>query len=399
MSRRVGQMSAGGAPGLPQGFVRIRIKGENLSADSVQLVIGRTGAQGGPEYLRAYNEIGGASLDASEALQYRWGADEGRVSPYAVTLDGNELSFDLGRNVNAHLDQQTNYRLLLCIDGMPVQRECTLAWARVAPVRPGDLATFVARPQVPDLPAAPAPGRPPVVPSAAGAPAASVVIAPMDDPGATNGAVARSRWPIAVAAALLLLVAAAGGAYWWFLGRGQPENTVAESAKPAPAATKPDPAAGSSDPAASASQPAVAAPSSSASASAVSTPTETREQRLARIVAQGAEAALAAGRQAQAAKELDEAEFLYRNACDRGKVEGCRFAAQLYDPVELAPGRETQRSPADARQAVSLYRKAVEAGSAEAEKDLERLRDVIEKAAQAGDSTARVLLDTWPRKP
>ena len=28
-----------------------------------------------------------------------------------------------------------------------------------------------------------------------------------------------------------------------------------------------------------------------------------------------------------------------------------------------------------------------------------RLRDVIEKAAQAGDSTARVLLDTWPRKP
>jgi hypothetical protein len=392
MSRRVLLMSAGGAPGLSQGFVRVRIKGEDLAADGAQLVIGRTGTQGGTEYLRAYNEIGGAAVDGAEALQYRWGADEGRITPYAVAVEGNELLFDLGRNVNAHLDQQTNYRLTLCLDGAPVPRECTLAWARVAPVRPGDLASFVARPQA-------APPPPPVAPAA---PAATEVVAlppfavPAPPPATTLSAVAtdtaasaraRSAWPIAAGVALLVILAAAGGAYWWFLGRDKAATTTAE-------ATRTDPASS----AASVGS-AVAGAGTGNGAGAGAASIETREQRLARIVAQGADAALAAGRTAQAAKELDEAEFLYRNACDRGKVEACRLAGQLYDPVDLAPGRDTQRSPADARQAVSLYRKALDAGSADAERDLERLREAIEKAAQAGDSKAQVLLDTWPKKP
>ncbi|MBM3645997.1 MAG: sel1 repeat family protein [Alphaproteobacteria bacterium] len=390
-------MSAGGAPGLSQGFVRVRMKGEDLAADGAQLVIGRTGTQGGTEYLRAYNEIGGAAVDGAEALQYRWGADEGRITPYAVAVEANELSFDLGRNVNAHLDQQTNYRLTLCLDGAPVPRECTLAWARVAPVRPGDLASFVARPQAaPPSPVAPAgPAAPTatevvapppvVVPSTPPAPTTSSSSAVVIDTTASDRA--RSVWPIAAGAALLLILAVAGGAYWWFLGRDKTATTIAGASTPDPAS----PATSSGSAGASAG----AGKGAGASAASI----ETREQRLARIVAQGADVALAAGRTAQAAKELDEAEFLYRNACDRGKVEACRLAGQLFDPVDLVPGRDTQRSPADARQAVSLYRKAFEAGSADAEKDLERLREAIEKAAQAGDSTARVLLDTWPKKP
>jgi hypothetical protein len=391
MSRRVLLMSAGGAPGLSQGFVRVRIKGEDLAADGAQLVIGRTGTQGGTEYLRAYNEIDGAAVDGAEALQYRWGADEGRITPYAVAIEGNELSFDLGRNVNAHLDQQTNYRLTLCLDGAPVPRECTLAWARVAPVRPGDLASFVARPQAaappPAAPVAPAATEVVALPPFAGPPAPPATTSSVVATDTAASARARSALPIAAGVALLLILAAAGGAYWWFLGRDKAATTTAE-------ATKTDPASSATS---AGSAGAGAGTGSGAGAGAASI--ETREQRLARVVAQGADAALAAGRTAQAAKELDEAEFLYRNACDRGKVEACRLAGQLYDPVDLAPGRGTQRSPADARQAVALYRKALDAGSADAERDLERLREAIEKAAQAGDSKARVLLDTWSKKP
>ena len=128
MAPLVKQMMAAAASGRPQGFVRLRIKGDELVEEMAQLVISRTGAQGGPEYLRAYNSVGGPPIDASETLQYRWGADEGRVVPYAVRLEGGDLVLDIGRNVNALLDQQSNYRLALIQNGVPVFRECTLAW-------------------------------------------------------------------------------------------------------------------------------------------------------------------------------------------------------------------------------------------------------------------------------
>jgi hypothetical protein len=169
----------------------------------------------------------------------------------------------------------------------------------------------------------------------------------------------------------LLAVAVAGAlAYWLLVLKPEKDKDVAAGASP-----------------------------TAASGSSEAKPSETREQRLTRIIAEGPAPALEAGKQSQAAHEIDDAEFLYRNACERGQAEGCRAAAQLYDPADLTPNRATQRSSADIRQAVSLYRRAVDAGSAEAGRELERLREFVERAAQAGDSSARVLLDTWPKKP
>ena len=202
----------------------------------------------------------------------------------------------------------------------------------------------------------------------------------------------------AMAAGALLIIVAAVAAYWflWREDQSQTADTPPAAETSTPAAEAPSSAAAPADPSASAppTAPPVAPPPAETRSTA-----ETREQRLARVIAQGPDVAIDVGRQAQAARETDEAEFLFRNACDRGRAEGCRLAAQLYDPLDLSAGRSTQRAPADAKQAVSLYRRAIEAGSADAEKDLARLRSIIERAAQEGDSAAKVILDTWPRKP
>lgn len=390
MATLVRQMMATGASGLPQGFARLLIRGDELVDEMAQLVISRTGAQGGPEYLRAYNAMGGADVDASEALQYRWGADEGRIVPYAARLDGSDLVLDLGRNVNALLDQQSNYRIVLIQNGRPVPRECTLAWTRVAPVRPGDLASFVPRPDT-ARPAPPADGGkaapPPAPPFKAPAPPTKE-LPPLVDPSPPTPV--RSRWLLPAIAAGVLLVIAAGVAGYWFLWRDKEDKTVqVPPEKPSPTDKK------ETDKKETDKKQIDPPPEPPPKAA----PTETREQRLARVIAQGPDAAIEAGRQAQAGREIDEAAFLFGNACDRGSAEGCRLAAQLYDPLDLAAGRATQRQPADARQAVSLYRRAMTAGSVEAEKDLARLRIVIERAANDGDSAAKVLLETWPRKP
>ena len=396
MAALVKQMMAAAASGLPQGFVRLRIKGDELVDEMAQLVITRTGAQGGPEYLRAYNSAGRQPVDATETIQYRWGADEGRVVPYAVRLDGHDLVLDIGRNVNALLDQQSNYRLVLIQKNLPVPRECTLAWTRVPPVRPGDLASFVPHPDAPRS----APPVPPVDPTVAppAQPPAPQVQTPAPVGGHSEQSLERPRWVLpALGAGALLLVLAGVAAYWllWPEGPGQTAQ-VPPALTSKPSAEAPSSAVPPADP------PATGAPTARTVApppAETRSPTETREQRLARVIAQGPDAAIDAGRQAQTASEIDEAEFLFRNACDRGRAEGCRLAAQLFDPLDLSAGRSTQRSSTDAKQAVSLYRRAIEAGSADAEKDLARLRSVIERAAQDGDSAAKVILDTWPRKP
>jgi hypothetical protein len=389
MAATVTQITPGALPNGPQGFVRLRIKGENLEETGAQLLITRTGAQGGPEYLRAYNGDGRALTDDAEVLQYRWGADEGRILPFGATTQDGELYFDLGRNVNALLDQQSNYRLQLYLGGQPVHRECTVAWSRVAPVRPGDLATFVPKPAK----APPIPKVTPVTPvephpvgtsgsatqggafdwgiadSRGGGHAGSESAGP-EATAQPHGETNKSRLVLWSLVGLLVVAVAGALAYWLLVLNPEKDKDVAASATP-PAASN----------------------------SSEAKPPETREQRLTRIVARGPAAALEAGKKSQAAREIDDAEFLYRNACERGQAEGCRAAAQLYDPADLASNRATQRSPADIRQAVSLYRRAVDAGSAEAGRELERLREFVERAAQAGDSSARVLLDTWPKKP
>ena len=382
MIQTVRQMSAGASSELPQGFASLRIRGEGLEVEVPRLVIARTGQQGGNEYLRAYNSIGDAQFDQEETLKYRWGADEGRIIPYGAKRSDGELVVDLGRNVNALLDQQTNYKFLLFSNGQPIPRECAIAWTRVPPVRPTDLATFVegakekkiqgeqdkAAPPVQEAPR-------PIVETTS----PPVVVDSVGDSGANAGAASRqtTKWAAFSAGGVLLLIVLAAAYFVWL--RPQKEmNPQTEQAMPA------DPANNSAAP-------------STPPASAKQAPTETREERLARVIAQSPDVAIEEGKHAVESQIFDEAEFLFRNACTRQKAEGCRQAAQLYDPLDATPDRRTQRKPADARLAVSLYRMAIEAGSPEAGKDLSRLREVIERAAQDGDSAAKVMIDTWPK--
>ena len=401
MSARVRQMTAGAAPRLPQGFIRIRIKGEHLKRTGAQLAVCRTGPQGTAEYLRAFNGAAEVTSDLEEGLQYRWGADEGRVIPHAVAAEGDDRVLDLGRNVNGHMDQQSNYRLQLFLGGEPIQRECTLAWMRVAPVRPGDLATYVARPMQPP---AEAPEPAPAAPAESATPARLLAPSAFEEPPAQTelqntggaGAIARGgRLVPLVALVGLLFLAMTGAGVWWWSMEMQTEPPTQPNVAAAGPATLPS---ASSTVTAPVTPPVTSKPPAPPVAPAASPP-ETREQRLTRAITQGRDAALDAGRQAQLTKEFDEAELLFLAACDRGQAEGCRLAGQLYDPVDLTAERTKQRSPADVRQAIVMYKRALDGGSAEVQEDLRRLRVLLDKAAQAGDRAARALLDTLPKKP
>lgn len=184
-------------------------------------------------------------------------------------------------------------------------------------------------PQPEPAPAAPAP--------AVSATAPELVIEPRR-PVAPPSAGKKGGAPLGLILGVVLLLAAIGGGAWWWLNRSA--APVAE-APPAPAPATPAPAA--------------------------TPPARTLDAARKALAADPAAAdALALDKEHLAARDLDGAFLLFRAAGEKGNAEAAVLVGGFYDPATWS--KETSPLPApNADQAASWYRRAAEAGDAEAQ--------------------------------
>lgn len=169
----------------------------------------------------------------------------------------------------------------------------------------------------------------------------------------------RGGRPVALVAAVVLLLALVAGGAWWWLNRPGPQSA---EAPPAP--------------------PPAAAPARNLEAA-----------RKALAAEPTADAALALGKEHLAAKDLDGAFLLFRAGAEKGSTEAAVILGGFYDPATWT--KETSPLPAaNADQAANWYRRAAEAGDAEAQY---RLGMVLKSGKTEGPDGPEQAV-TWLRK-
>lgn len=293
-----------------------------------------------------------------------WGATEVWLRPAAARSEDGVLVLTLDSAVTWHLQANSPYILQLR-DGSGREAETALVginlrlpsapprgWSQAEPPEPP--------PQEPPPPPPPSPPRP--GPLRADPPEAATPA-----PGPRGGRT------LALAVLLLLLLAGGAAAAWWWLGRA-PEQAATAEAVPA-------------------AEPEQASP-------VVPAPAEPEVQPAA-LTLEAARAALAQQPPAAEARLLGEAHLsggdrdggflLLRYAAEQGDAPAARAVAALYDPATWSA--ETSPLPApNAEQAADWYRRAAEAGDAEAQYRLAlllRSGAVAEAAPEAAEAWLR----------
>ncbi len=257
-----------------------------------------------------------------------WGSAEFWFMPPVLRRDGDGAVLALDPATTFHLRANQPYILSLRDAAGHVEKAPLLGIALRVPSTPPK---GWGRPE-PAAEPPPPPPPPPEPVAAPPAPAPELVVearqpappAPVDKKGGA---------PIGLILGLVALLALAGGCAWWWFNRPAPQ--VAETT-PAPA-------------------PAVPAPARNLDAA-----------RKALAAGPPAADALALGKEHLAAKDLDGAFLLFRAAGEKGNAEAAVIVGGFYDPATWT--KETSPLPAaNADQAASWYRRAAEAGDAEAQ--------------------------------
>lgn len=276
-------------------------------------------------------------IDKAKHLDPRTPADPWKSAvfwfpPEAVTRAEGRLTFDLDHGVTAHLRPNVPYVMRVRGAGGATAEE-RLVWKAIrgkstppvweppkGPEWPKPVEEVAAAPPPPPVeeppPVIEAGPRPPEVQEKPGGP----------------------PWA-AIAAGVVLLLAAAGGGWFYLQGSKDKDAApavVAEPAKPA------------------------------ASAVPVAAPTTLDEAR--KLVQQNAPAAdaFAAGERFRAANALDGAFLLFRHAAEAGSAKAAVAVGEMYDPATHSAATSPLPSP-NPEQAAAWYRRAAEAGDAEAQ--------------------------------
>jgi len=261
-----------------------------------------------------------------------WGSAEFWFAPPVLRRDGDSAVLSLDPATTFHLRANQPYILALRDGSGHALKAPLLGIAlRVPSTPPKGWGMAPAAPAVePPPPPAPEPVATPV------APAPELVVEPRQPPPAPPPIGRKGGAPLGLILGVVVLLALAGGGAWWWFNRPAPQ--VAETTPP-PAAPPPPQQAAARD--LEAARKALAANPAPADA-------------------------LALGREHLAAKDLDGAFLLFRAAGDKGNAEAAVIVGGFYDPATWT--KETSPLPAaNADQAASWYRRAAEAGDAEAQ--------------------------------
>ncbi|WP_445682641.1 hypothetical protein [Radicibacter daui] len=324
---------------MPAGIAALHCPNTPLDPQSVEFCVGHPLPGGGRHHLDPANP------------DQPWGAAEIWQRPAGARQEGNLLILTLDAFTTFHLKPNQPFFVTLR-DGNGGRTD-------------GPVIGIALR-----LPSAPPRGwKPTSAPAAQPAPAITAEPAPplepLTAPALETGPAPTGRSPLPLIGGIALVLLLLGGtAAWWFLGRPADTSQQAETL-PAPNATPMPPA-------------------------------EEFTLASARSALAGkpdAAAALALGKAHLAAKDLDGAFLLLRNSAEQGNPEAAAAVGGLYDPDGWS--KDTSPLPApNAEQAAQWYRKAAEAGDAEAQYRLAMVLKSGKTDAQDGPEQAI----SWLRK-
>ena len=273
-----------------------------------------------------------------------WQTDEAWLTPSRVDRsETGGLSLAIPPEIAVELELGANYRFRLLGAGGGAPAEKNLAWRNVTPLSREDRLDVLGRRQPQSITAeastaAPVAAAPPPPLTTAGA----EPLAPHTEPKTGKG-------PL-IGLLVLLLLIAGGGAAWWFT-QNKPVEKAAVSVPVAPALSDRD--------------------------------------RLAKLMESGTPEELMAAAEGYIKEDkAGEAVMLLRRAGEKGAAEGYRRLGQFYDPGNY-------RRDASLREAYTYYRKAIDAGSADAKHDLTLLKEQAQQAVKAGDAEADAILQLW----
>lgn len=298
-----------------------------MPAGHAELHLARLGAIGADVEICLALPAAGSQMHLDPRDETKpWGSAEFWFRPPVLRRDGDAAVLGLDPATTFHLRANQPYILALRDAAGQSAKAPLLGIALRVPSTPpkgwGMAAVPVPEPAPEPAPAAPAPAAP--------APPPELVIEPRR-PAAPPAAERKGAAPIGLILGVVVLLAAIGGGAWWWLNR--PAAPVAE----APAA------------------PAAAPPARTLDAA-----------RKALAADPAAADALALGKEHLAARDLDGAFLLLRAAGEKGNAEAAVLVGGFYDPATWS--KETSPLPApNADQAASWYRRAAEAGDAEAQ--------------------------------
>lgn len=342
-------------------------------------------AQGGYALVRIPGAAAAVTAPAFQLLRLGWAdpslgengwqGGDALLQPESARADGGDLVLRIGPNLCDHLPAAT-YQFRLPAAGI----DTAVVWPDISPVYGGSSGVFPGQgiPQTQEIRQ---------TGGGTGGPQEGSQGGPQEDPsqdhlldqghlqGHLQGQVRRDgpetpkpHGPtrlIWLVAALVLLLAAAGGAGWWWVSRDRPAPPIA----PPPAAQ-------------SQSQP----------QSPPQSPTDLDSLSVQALIQRNNPAEMQAQAERRMAGKPNEAMLLLEAAGDdRHFGPSLANLARLYDP-----GKPRQAGiSADARQAARYYREAQAAGQP-VEADRAALRSFLEGRAQAGDVTAKLVLqDFW----
>lgn len=300
-----------------------------MPAGHAELHLARLGAIGGDVEICLALPAAGSQMHLDPRDETRpWGSAEFWFRPPVLRHDGDGAVLGLDPATTFHLRANQPYILALRDAAGRSAKAPLLGIALRVPSTPPK-GWGMAAVAVPEPPPAPAPAAPAPAATAAPAAAPELVIEPRR-PAAPAAAAGKGGAPVGLILGVVVLLAAIGGGAWWWLNR--PAAPVAEA--PAPAAAP---------------------------------PARTLDAARKALAADPAAAdALALGKEHLAAGDLDGAFLLFRAAGEKGDAEAAVLVGGFYDPATWS--KETSPLPApNADQAASWYRRAAEAGNAEAQ--------------------------------
>lgn len=298
---------------MPPGHAELHLARLGAVGDGIEICIGLPSA-GSQTHLDPRDET------------RPWGSAEFWFSPPVLRREGDSAVLGLDPAATFHLRANQPYILalrdaaghaakapLLGI-GLRVPSTPPKGWGVVQPAAP-----VAAPPQPP--PPAPEPAAPPP----------ELVVEPRRPAPPPPAIEKKGGAPLGLIIGLILLLALAGGGAWWWFNRPAPQVAEAPPAAAAPAPARTLDAARkalASDPAAT--------------------------------------DALALAKEHLAARDLDGAFLLFRSSAEKGNAEAAVILGGFYDPASWS--KETSPLPsANADQAANWYRRAAEAGDAEAQ--------------------------------
>lgn len=358
-------VETGDHPTLGVGFASIRINGVPAVAGDVQLFIKRSG------YLESELGLSG------------WQTTEHALRPHEARAVDGDLELVVGPTVVGYMES-SNYRVEL-IAGPGAERfSGVMTWRNVTPCAPPSQAAARGALELGSSKDGLSTATEPTVkrsdpPPKSDPPKGGGPEKPSADPPKSSGdpppieAVSRGRRLGMFAAVAAVLAGVAVGAYF-LLDRGAPPPIAG------PAADNPSSAPQTPD---------TSAPVDDSLAYWARRGAAEQYERARRFVGESAASGDPAG-------ALGNADRLYDLAKDQGHAAAALERGRLYDPRELTPARDRQL-PADPTTAYTMYRKAQELGSAEAEAELRALRAAVQALADGGDRAAADLLRRrWP---